>query len=194
MSLYVARAAVRIVRPQLRRNATSAARLGILLCADVAHAARLAVAHALWLGHTAPSVILGRVGDAAGGAAGAGGARTLSVVVARASVVALLLAPAADVRQNDRVHLALGAPAVCDKGDVAWVVAHRHAGVTIVRPENGGARVPAAGAAVGVLARELGFAAVVAGGAVVGCRVGAVHFGAEVDVGRHFVRCMETRR
>ena len=178
MPLYVALAAVRVVRPQLRRDATPAARLGILLRTEVAHAART-VARALRLRQAAPDVILGRVGDATL----AGCARTFRVLVARASVVAPLLAFGADVRQNDRVHVALGAPAVGGRRGVARVIAARVALVAIVGSEDGGPCVPAVGAAGPVLA------AGIAGGAEFGCHVGAVRLVAAVEVRRrHFVR------
>ena len=175
MPLYVALAAVRVVRPQLRRNTTPAARLGILLRAEVAHAARLAVARTRRLRQAAPDVILGRVGDAAV----AGCARTLRVLVTCAAVVALLLAFGADVaRAVVRVHVALGAPAVGGGWGVARVVALRVALVAIVGSENGGARVPAVGAAAPVLA------AGIAGRPELGCHVAAVGLVAGEEVGR----------
>ena len=140
MALYVALAAIRIVRPQLRRNATAAARLLVLLRAVVAHTARLAVARALRLRHAAPGVVLSLIGEVSGAVV----ARL--VAVARADIVALLLAPAADVRQNDRVDVALRTPAVSGRWGVARVVALREALVAIVGPEYGGPCVATVGA------------------------------------------------
>jgi hypothetical protein len=150
VSLYVALAAVRIVRPQLGQNATSSARLRIFIRTEVAHAARLAVARAPRLGaelarrtaialrlaqlvHAAPDVILSLVGEVS------------STMVARlsagarADIVTLLLAPVADVRQNDRVEVAFGAPAVGGGWGVTRMIAARVARVAIVGPENCGA-------------------------------------------------------
>jgi len=138
------------------------------LVATIASAARLR--------HAAPHVILGLVGEAAGDAAVAGGARTLSILVACAAVVALLLAVGADVRQNDRNHLALGAPAVSSGRGVARVVAARVALMAIVGPEDGGPHIPAVRAAAPVLA------AFVAGRAELVCHIGTVGLVAEVDV------------
>ena len=99
--------------------------------------------------------------------------------IARADIVTLLLAPVADVRQNDRVEVALGAPAVGGGWGVTRVIAARVARVAIVRPENGGAKVPAVGTAAPVLA------AGIAGRAEIGCHVGAGRLVAEEGVGRH---------
>jgi len=138
VALHEALAAIRVIRPQLGRHATASARLLVLLRAEVAHPARLAVA--------------------------------------RAPVVALLLAFGADVRQNDRVHVALGAPAVGGGWGVARVIAARVALVAIVGPENGGAHVPAVGASAPILA------AGIAGRTEVGCHVGAASLEAGVAV------------
>jgi hypothetical protein len=173
VALYVALAAIRIIRPQLGQNATSAARLGVFLRTEVAHAARLAVARAVRLVYAAPDVILGRVSDAAGTPVA-----RLVTIVARAALVTLLLTVGADVRQNDRVHVALGAPAVGGGRGVARVIAARVALVAIVGPENGGACVPAVGAAAPILA------AGIAGRTELGRHVGAVGLEAAVEVGR----------
>ena len=90
--------------------------------------------------------------------------------------MALLLAVGADVRQNDRNHISLGAPAVCSGRGVARVIAARVALVAIVGPENGGAHVPAVGAAAPV------FTAGITGRAEFACHVGAAALVAEVDV------------
>jgi len=173
VALYVALAAIRIVRPQLGRNATSAARLGVFLRTEVAHAARLAVARALRLRHAAPDLVLSLVGDAAGTPVA-----RLVTIVARAPVVALLLAFGADVRQNDRVHVAFGTPAIGGGRGIARVIAARVALVAIVGPENGGTHVPAVGASAPILA------AGIAGRTELGRHVGAVGLVAAVEVGR----------
>ena len=109
--------------------------------AVVAPARNLQVTGALRLVHTAPDVILSLVGE------------ILSAVVARlvtagasADIVALLLAPIADVRQNDRVDITLRTPAISGRWGVARVVALREALVAIVGPENGGPCVATIGA------------------------------------------------
>ena len=91
--------------------------------------------------YAAPDVILSLVG------------KILSAVVARliatiacAHIVALLLAPIADIRQNDRVDVALGTPAISCGWGVARVVALREALMTIVGPEYGGSCVATVGA------------------------------------------------
>ena len=111
-----------------------------------------------------------------GDAARAGGASTGILLMTDADIVALLLAVGADVRQNDRNHLALRAPAVCSRRRVARVVAARVALVAIVGPENGSPHVPAVGAAAPV------FTAGIAGRAKFACLVGAAGLVAEVDV------------
>jgi hypothetical protein len=68
--------------------------------------------------YAAPDVILSRVGDAAGTPVA-----RLVTIVARAALVTLLLTVGADVRQNDRVHVAFGAPAVGGGRGVARVIA-----------------------------------------------------------------------
>ena len=160
---------------------------------------------ALRLVHAAPDVILSLVGDVArawrassgiflvtdadvllynvGDAARAGGAGAGIFLVTDADIVTLLLAPIADVRQNDRVEVALGAPAVSGGRGVTRVVAARVALVAIVRPENGGAHVPTVGTAAPVLAAGTTCRA------VFGCHVGAVGLVAEEDVGSH-VLCL----
>jgi hypothetical protein len=95
-----------------------------------------------------------------------------------ADIIALPLAVGADVRQNDRVHVAFGAPAVCSRRRVARVIAARVALVAIVGPENGGAHVPAVGAAAPILA------AGIAGRTELGRHVGAVRLVAGEEVGR----------
>jgi len=90
-----------------------------------------------------------------------------------------LLAPITDVRQNDRVHVALGAPAVGGWRGVARVIAARVALVAIVGPENGGSHVSAVGTEGPVLA------AGIAGRAEFGCHVGAVSLVAEEGVLGH---------
>ena len=134
---------------------------------------------ALRLVHAAPDVILSLVGDVARAWRASAGI----FLVTDADIVTLLLAPIADVRQNDRVEVALGAPAVGGGWGVTRVVAARVALVAIVRPENGGAHVPTVGTAAPVLA------AGIAGRAVFGCHVGAVGLVAEEDVGSH-VLCL----
>jgi len=119
-----------------------------------------------------------------GDAARAGGASTGILLMTDADIVALLLAVGADVRQNDRDHLALRAPAVGSRRRIARVVAARVALVAIVGPENGSPHVPAVGAAAPVLA------AFVAGRAEFARHIGAVGLVAEVDVrirGGHLV-------
>jgi len=111
-----------------------------------------------------------------GDAARAGGASTGILLMTDADIVALLLAVGADVRQNDRDHLALRAPAVGSRRRIARVVAARVALVAIVGPENGSPHVPAVGAAAPV------FTAGIAGRAKFACLVGAAGLVAEVDV------------
>ena len=79
---------------------------------------------ALRLVHAAPDVVLSLVSEVAR-AVGA-----LFAAVARAHIVTLLLASVADVRQNDRVEVALGAPAVGGGWGVARVIAARSVGET----------------------------------------------------------------
>jgi len=121
--------------------------------------------------HAAPDLVLGLVGEVA------------HTVVTQLAVVAAAVARAHIVADVSAI-VGPTAPArvfvlVLDEGSVAWVIAARVALVAIVRPENGGADVPAVGAAAPVLA------AGIACGAEVGCHVGAVGLVAEVDVGRH---------
>jgi hypothetical protein len=96
VAFYVARAAVRIVRPQLGRHATPAARLGILICTVLAHAASR-VAGAAGGIHAAPDLLLCLVGEIPGAVV----ARLLAAIT-HADIVALVLALMAEVRQNDR--------------------------------------------------------------------------------------------
>jgi len=111
-----------------------------------------------------------------GDAARAGGASTGILLMTDADIVALLLAVDADVRQNDRDHLALRAPAVGSRRRIARVVAARVALVAIVGPENGGPHIAAVRAAAPV------FTAGIAGRAELACHVGAAGLVAEVDV------------
>jgi hypothetical protein len=74
---------------------------------------------ALRLVHAAPDVVLRLVGEVSGTMV----ARLAAI--ARADIVTLLLAPVADVRQNDRVEVALGAPAVGGGWGVTRVIAAR---------------------------------------------------------------------
>ena len=140
---------------------------------------------ALRLVHAAPDVILSLVGDVAGDVARAWRASAGIFLVTDADIVTLLLAPVADVRQNDRVHVAVGTPAVGRGRGVTRVVALRVAFVAIVGPEDGGPCVATVGTAAPVLA------AGIAGRAVFGCRVGAGSLVAEVDVGGHFAEMFQ---
>ena len=101
--------------------------------AVVASARNVQVTGALRLVHAAPDIILSLVGKIPSAVVA-----RLITTIACADVVALLLAPIADVRQNNRVDVALGTPAVSGRWGVAWVVALREALVAIVGPENGG--------------------------------------------------------
>ena len=98
---------------------------------------------------TDADVLLYNVGDAAR----AGGAGAGIFLVTDADIVTLLLAPVADVRQNDRVHVAVGTPAVGRGRGVTRVVALRVAFVAIVGPEDGGPCVATVGA-VGLIPLE----------------------------------------
>jgi hypothetical protein len=109
-------------------------------------------------------------------AARAWGASAGILLVTDADIVVLLLAVGADVRQNNRNHLTLRAPAVGSRRRVARVVAARVALVAIVGPENGGPNIPAVRAAAPV------FTAGIACRAEFACHVGAVGLMAEVDV------------
>jgi hypothetical protein len=109
--------------------------------------------------------------------------------VTDADIVALLLAVSADVRQNDRNHLAVRAPAVSSRRRIARVVAARVALVAIVGAENGGSHISAVWAAAPV------FTAGIACRAEFACHLGAADLVAEVDVrirGGHLVvmRCV----
>ena len=122
--------------------------LGLFLClvgeilgAAIASAGNLQVTCACWLVHAAPDVILSLISKIPSAVVA-----RLIATIAYADVVALLLAPAADVRQNDRVDVALGTPAVSGRWGVARVVALREALVAIVGPENSGPCVATVGA------------------------------------------------
>jgi len=104
-------------------------------------------------------------------AARAWGASAGILLVTDADIVVLLLAVGADVRQNNRNHLTLRAPAVGSRRRVARVAL-----VAIVGPENGGPNIPAVRAAAPV------FTAGIACRAEFACHVGAVGLMAEVDV------------
>jgi hypothetical protein len=118
-----------------------------------------------------PDGILCLVGEVSGAVVA-----RLVTTVARADIVALLLAPITDVRQNDLVHVAVWAPAVSSRWDIARVVALREALMAIVGPENSGPHITAVGAATPV------FTAGIARRAELGCLIGTVGLLAEVDV------------
>lgn len=122
--------------------------LGLFLClngeilgAAIASAGNVLAAGACWLVYSAPDIILSLVGEIPSAVVA-----RLIAPIACADVVVLLLAPAADVRQNDRVDVALRTPAVSGRWGVARVVALREALVAIVGPEYGGPCVATVGA------------------------------------------------
>ena len=122
--------------------------LGLFLClvgeilgAAIASARNVLETGARWLVHAAPDVILSLVGEIPSAVVA-----RLIATIACADVVALLLAPAADVRQNDRVGVALRTPAISGGWSVARVVTLREALVAIVGPENSGPCVATVGA------------------------------------------------
>ena len=125
--------------------------LGLFLClngeilgAAIASTGNVLAAGACWLVYSAPDVVLSLVSEVSGAMVA-----WLIAPIACADIVVLLLAPAADVRQNDRVDVALRTPAVSGRWGVARVVALREALVAIVGPENGGPRVATVGASHG---------------------------------------------
>lgn len=187
VALHVALTAVCVVCPQLGRHATSTARLRILLRAEVAHPPRT-IALALRLVHTAPDLLLCLIGEIPGAVV-----TRLLAAITHADIVALVLALMAEVRQNDCNQVAVRAPAIGGgECSVAWVVAHRHAGVTVVTPENGRPCVATTGATYGphaLSAHGSGNCGIpaVGGDAEEEVRVGNGHFACDGEP--HFYLC-----